>query len=341
MRGICALKSIQSPGSLRVLFLANYAPDFPDFAVKPFSGDGGYPEYHYQLFNALKKIGCKVWSTSKPYAIQFAHGNVDYVFSLMNRMPMLNSEIFVSSYCEFARIPYLGARPNIRALAEDKYLTKLAVQALHLPVAPGLPFAAGWTLPKEPPFDGPFFVKNRFGAASEGIFERNFCPDWMTVTRLTQEMTTQGDEGLIERFCEGIDVTVPVLGGSEPMVLGFVHAKSNKVGNIVTQDLKLDDHLGNEIIDVGGMEQEFHSDIAAIWRAFGPMDYFRVDYRVDLGKKRRWLLEINICCYLGAHGAICLAAEQHGLSRLDILNHIIGYSLERQKFMRQQCEWIL
>jgi D-alanine-D-alanine ligase len=330
-----------SPELLRVLFLANYAPDFPDFAVKPFTEDGGYPKYHHDLFIALKKIGCQVWSTSKPYAVQFARGNVDYVFSLMNRMPILNSEIFVSSYCEFARIPYLGARPNIRALAEDKYLTKLAVQPLGLPVAPGLPVAAGWTLPREAPFEGPFFVKNRFGAASEGIFERNLCPDWATAAQLIHEMTAEGEDVLIERFCEGIDVTVPVLGGPEPMALGFVHPRSNKVGNILTEDLKLDDHLGNELIDVGGMEKEFHSDIAAIWRAFGPIDYFRVDYRVDLDKKRRWLLEINICCYLGRHGAICLAAEQHGLSQLNVLNHIISYSLERQKFIRQHCEWIL
>lgn len=341
MRGIGTLKSIPSPASLRVLFLANYAPDSPDFEIKPFSGDGGYPEYHYDVFSALKQIGCKVWSTSKPYAIQFARGNVDYVFSLMNRMPMLSSEIFVSSYCEFARIPYLGARPNIRALAEDKYLSKLAVQPLSLPVAPGLPFAAGWMLPKEPPFEGPFFVKNRFGAASEGISERNLCSDWATASRLAEEMTTGGDEVLIERFCEGIDITVSVLGGSEPMVLGFVHAKSDKIGNIITEDLKLDDHLGNELIDVCDMEKEFYSDIAALWRAFGPIDYFRADYRVDLGKKRRWLLEINICCYLGVHGAICLAAGQHGLSQLDVLNHIIAYSLERQEFMRQHCEWIL
>jgi len=341
MRGICGPRSIPSLGPLRVLFLANYAPDFPDFAVKPYDGDGGYPDYHHDLFTALKKIGLKVWSTSKPYAIHFARGNVDYVFSLMNRMPILNSEIFVSSYCEFARIPYLGARPNIRALAEDKYLTKLSAQSLGLPVAPGLPFASGGILPKDAPFEGSFFVKNRFGAASEGISEKNLCRDWRSAAHLAQKMAANGDEVLVERFCEGIDITVPVLGGPEPMVLGFIHTKSNKIENIVTEDLKLDDPLGNEVVDVGGMQDDFLSDIAALWRAFGPMDYFRADYRVDLETKQRWLLEINICCYLGNEGAICLAAEQHGLSQLDVLNYVIGYSLERQKFMRQQCKWVL
>lgn len=39
-------------------------------------------------------------------------------------MPFRNSEIFISSVAEYYKIAYLGARPNIRALAEDKHLSK-------------------------------------------------------------------------------------------------------------------------------------------------------------------------------------------------------------------------
>lgn len=70
--------------------------------------------------------------------MQFAKGNVDYVFSLMNRFGMSKPEIFISSYCEFIQVPYLGAPPNIRAIAEDKLLTKLVFRSLGLNMPEGI-----------------------------------------------------------------------------------------------------------------------------------------------------------------------------------------------------------
>jgi|SRR5579862_3276956 len=335
------LKATLNPGALRVLFLAPYAPDAPDYLEKEYDKDGGYPEYHYKLYLALEALGFQVWSTSKPYAVHFARGNADYVFSLMNRIPILNAEIFVSAYCEFIRIPYLGARPNIRALAEDKYLTKLAAKSIDIPVAPGIPLDSRRAAPRKAPFDGPYFVKDRFGAASEGITEMNVCRDWYTVRERARELIAVGQDLIVERFCPGVDVTVPVLGGTKPIVLGFVQPISDKPNSILTEDLKLFDHLGYKMIDVGTMEKAFLHDVELLWQALGPIDYFRADYRVDFDTGRRWLLEINICCYLGKSGAICLAGAQHGLSQKEILNHVIAFSLERQKLLRQHCEWIL
>ena len=92
----------------RLMFLAPYAPDAPDFSKKPYTGNGGYPQYHYNIYKAIQDIGYDVVSSSKPYSVQFAKGNVDYVFSLMNRFAMSRPEIFISSYCEFIQVPYLG-----------------------------------------------------------------------------------------------------------------------------------------------------------------------------------------------------------------------------------------
>ena len=33
----------------RIMFLAPYAPDAPDFSKKPYTGNGGYPQYHYNI----------------------------------------------------------------------------------------------------------------------------------------------------------------------------------------------------------------------------------------------------------------------------------------------------
>ncbi|OAN54226.1 hypothetical protein A6A05_19745 [Magnetospirillum moscoviense] len=93
------------PAATKILYLAEYAPDHPVYDVKPYLGDGGYPGYHFDIFATLQKIGYSVYSSSKPYSVIHSAGNVDFVFSLYNRMPFKNSEVFVSSYCEFIRMP--------------------------------------------------------------------------------------------------------------------------------------------------------------------------------------------------------------------------------------------
>ena len=34
----------------RIMFLAPYAPDAPDFSKKPYTGNGGYPQFHYNIY---------------------------------------------------------------------------------------------------------------------------------------------------------------------------------------------------------------------------------------------------------------------------------------------------
>lgn len=78
----------------------------------------------------------------------------------------------------------------------------------------------------------------------------------------------EGHEVLVEQYCEGIDVTVPVLGGENPVILGYVQPKSDKPGSIITEDLKLHDHLGYQLVSAQDMEQDIASDVrksGALW----------------------------------------------------------------------------
>lgn len=325
----------------RILYLAPYAPDAPDFSQKPYTGNGGYPQYHYNIYKALRDIGYNVVSSSKPYSVQFAKGNVDYVFSLMNRFRMAKPEIFISSYCEFIQVPYLGAPPNIRAMAEDKLLTKLVFRSLGLNVPQGVGLSRDQPIPDQAPFPGPYFVKKRFGAASGGIREDSICGSWEAVAAGARRLLEEGHEVLVEQYCEGIDVTVPVLGGKKPVILGFVQPKSDKPGNIITEDLKLHDHLGYQLVSVDELQQDIVADVHKIWEALGPMDYFRIDYRIDAEQGQRRILEMNICCHLGKSGSICLAAAEHGYSQADILNYILAYSMKRQRGLQQYGTWLI
>lgn len=322
---------------LRVLFLAPYAPDAPDYSTKSYKGNGGYPQYHHSIYRLLEQIGCRVESSSKPYAILHARGNVDYVFSLLNRFPIENPEIFISSYCEFAGVPYLGAAPNIRAVAEDKWLLKLCFRGLGLPAARGIMLHRDARIPAQVPEElagvSCFFVKKRFGAASDCITEGNIASSWDAVVARAGEIMALGHDVLIEEFCHGIDYTVPVLGGAEPLLLGLVRPGSDKKGGIITGDLKLHDHLGygwaeNEIAPE--IQASISEDMRTLWRALGPIDYFRMDYRIDPTTGVRKLIEMNICCYIGKSGPFAMGAQRIGYTHGDLMKSILHYSYCRQ-----------
>jgi D-alanine-D-alanine ligase len=324
-----------------ILFIAEYAPD--EFAprAKTFNGDGGYPEYHYSIYKTLGELGYRMRSSAQPTSALFAGGNIDFVFSLYNRMPVNNSEILVSAFCEYVRIPYLGAPPGIRALAEDKWLTKLAARSIGIPTIEGLPYSSQESLAQAPAFPGPYFVKDRFGAGSEGITVRSLQTTWEGARAVAAQRIAEGVPVLVERYAPGIDITVPILGGSSPLLLGFVHPRSDKPGNILTADLKMNDPMGYELRDLSTASNDIHADMMALWSAAGPMDYLRMDYRYDPDTGQRWFLEFNLCCYIGTDGAICIAGAGQGLSQSDILGHVVEFGLRRQRGSRQHLKWVL
>ena len=152
------LLKVDNPNDFRLLFLAPYAPDAPGYEKHEYDGDGGYTDYYFDVLHTLKQMLFTVDSSSKPYTIAFSAGISDYIFSLYNRMPMHNSEVFISAYCEYLCIPYLGASPNIRSLAEDKYLSKLAAMTLGIPTPNGQAYTRRHHTLLPPDFPGPYFA---------------------------------------------------------------------------------------------------------------------------------------------------------------------------------------
>lgn len=312
-----------------ILFLARHAPDAPAYLCKAYPGDGGYPQYYHRVYTSLTNLGYRVSTASHPLALLSGDRDIDIVFSLMNRMPFANPEVFVPSLASYLHLPIVGAPANTRALAEDKWFAKLVARAVGIPVSDGAVYGTREALAAAPDFSGPYFVKNRFGAASEGISADSIQDDWHGARCVAERLLDRGMQVLVERYAPGIDITVPVLGG--PVMLGVVRPNSNKAGGIITEDLKRDDPLGYGLIDVGKAESLLAADVHALWQVAGPMDYFRMDYRFDPDTGKRTFLEFNICCHIGRSGAICLAASRFGLVQEDVLGHVIEYSLKRQE----------
>src|SRR5947209_2931068 len=100
---------------LHILYLANYAPLSRSAGTPDDSEGWKYSRYHREMLSSPESLGFTVTSARNVRALIDHSTSYDYVFSLLNRAPYRGSEILVSALCEYFKLPYLGARPNIRA----------------------------------------------------------------------------------------------------------------------------------------------------------------------------------------------------------------------------------
>ncbi|MBN8232316.1 hypothetical protein JYK02_32870 [Corallococcus macrosporus] len=318
---------------LDVLFLAQYAPE----PGAPWPGlhpeHGVLPRYNHELFHVLADLGLRCSPCRALEDLVHLRSEPNYVFTLLNRAPFRSSEVFTSAFCEWLEVPYLGAPPNIRALAEDKHLTKLTARALGIPTAPWIICPAEGPLPSAPDFPGPWFVKPRFGAASVGITEDSIQETEAGLHARLRYFQELGQACIVEALIPGLDLTVPVLGGPEPRVLGVAEEKSALPHGIVTHRQKrlLDGGRERKLVPPGPLAEQLRGHALKLCAAVMEFDYLRVDFRLHRDTGEVFLLEFNIGCNLGSHAAIMFTARQAGFTQADVIEHIVRHSLDRQR----------
>ncbi len=317
---------------VKVLYLAPFAPDLgagkPDFHPEV----GVRAVYHYEIFKSLESLGLAVDTCRDLDELPERAREANFIFSLFSRAPFRNCEIYVPSVCERLRVPYLGAPPNIRALAEDKVLAKLLASSLGLRVAPSLACVRSEDIPAQAPFEGPYFVKYRFGSASEKIDLDCVQQDWTAAVAIARGFLDGGKECLIERLIPGIDVTVPVLGAARPVALQPWAEISDLPYGIATFKQKrfLTSDRRRVPIRERKVAESAMADAATLAAACQPFDYMRVDFRWAPGDNSLTFLEFNIACNLGSTAAIMASAAAIGLSQTACVEHILAHSLRRQ-----------
>ena len=259
--------------------------------------------------------------------------NANYVFSLFSRAPFRNCEVYVATVCERLRIPYLGAPPNIRALAEDKLLAKLLAASLGLRIAPSVACVRSQDIPQRPPFTGPYLVKYRFGSASESISLSNVTEDWDAAVTVANGFLADGKECLIERLIPGVDLTVPVLAtATRPVALPPWAEFSDQPFGIATFTQKrfLTPDRRRQAVDRPEIAEAVTADAVTLAAACQPFDYTRVDFRWNPDDDTLTFLEFNIGCNLGSTAAIMTSAARIGLTQAACVEHILAHSLRRQ-----------
>ena len=319
---------------LKILFLAHYAPRNPNDVIPTGIADTVYAIYHHKIYREILNIFPNTISSSDVSILMKPNLNVDYIFSLYNRLPFNNSEIFVSSVAEYLKIPYLGATPNIRALAEDKHLAKMVASHLNIPTPEWRIYNVGDVLLK-PDFDPPYFIKPRFGAASKYISEESSCESWEQANKRITNLHDNNIDVILEKQIIGVYHTSPVLHNfNNPLFLPCISQYSTHKGGIVTyeQKRKIEPGLTRTLLSDIELTKKIHTYSKALFSIIQPLDYTRFDYIVDnLGVP--YFLEFNVCCNLGEHSTISQAAKAKNITYTQLIENIIFSSLYRNNLI--------
>jgi D-alanine-D-alanine ligase len=320
---------------LRILYLANYAPLNSVEATGEQAESVRYTRYHEAMFALLEGLGFDVTSSRNVEALLDHPSSYDYVFSLLNRAPYRGSEILVSALCEYFRLPYLGARPHVRAVAEDKYVTKLVAKQLGFDVPAGRVYKATDLELNAPSFRGPYIAKPRCGASSKHITENCIQDLWKDLLLEVRRLLEAGDDVLVEEWIPGTNISLPVIGGAPPLILQPYQLDSPKKGQLITYSQKrgLEKSLKRVPFEDKAVSDEVSRGALRLYSELEPIDYFRLDFRITDSSKPIFL-EFNVCCNIGPQSGFYACARQQGLSHREMLIRILSHS-----FKRQEIDW--
>ena len=319
-----------------ILFLAQFAPTNGRILNPPITPEEVFyaETYHWPIIDILKKINYNIDTASDVDFLIKNHNKYQLVWSVYNRLGFRNSEIFVQSLCEYYNIKYIGATPNIRALVEDKSLSKQLAEHLGLKTAPWVVCSKEYPLCKIPPFNGPYFVKPRFGSASINIDENCLCSSWEDVINKTEFYFHQNIDVIVEKYIKGLCYGVSLLNTTSgtPLIALPHYTISNKAGNIMTHSQKRFAASGMKRFDSNDptLNKQLMYMAQLYYSSMQPCDYARIDFILEEDSFTPYFLEVNALMNLGIHGGFVNSfLNSHFNSYEELITHILELGIAK------------
>ncbi len=229
----------------------------------------------------------------------------------------------LQSLLERRGIPYTGARAASSARAFDKVISKKVFFENDVPTPPQEVLALGrGQKPKMPP---PFVMKPPREGSSVGV---HIIRDAAEIPAALDDLRQHGDEILVEKFIDGKELTIGILG---PEALPVIHIRPGQ--GFYDMNNKYPWMGGG-----GGSEYICPADISAAaaqksqaaalraHRALGVEVYSRVDVMLD-DLDNPWVLEVNTIPGMTETSLLPKAAAAAGIDYPTLCARIVQLSL--------------
>jgi len=256
---------------------------------------------------------------------------VDLVFNV--------SSLVEAAILEELQIPFVGSETTAITVATDKGLAKRLWQQSGLPTSPFRVLRAEddcQAFRENPPFPYPLFIKPVAGRGSAGIDAASVIDDYdQLVEGVRRLLETIGQPVLVERFLEGREITLGVLGNESARVLPPLEIEY-RAGDITLgyEKKRLDDDTFLCPAPLDAVQTARMQDLALrAYHSLGMSDFGRID--TILTQEGPYLLEANSFAGLMCtpeerpHSYIGFMARAEGMQGKDLLGEIVAVARRR------------
>ena len=268
-------------------------------------------------------------------------------------------EAQVPAILEMLRLPYTGSRVLTLALTLDKPMTKRVLTYHRLPT-PAFQVFERISEPLDPDMEFPLFVKPSREGTGMGVSADSIVNTEEQLRQQLRRLFERYDQSvLVERFIEGREVTVGMLGNLTspvawrlpddeeaprisrglhffpPLEVDMSRYPAEEAG-IYTSRIKTEwaedfHYLCPAPLTMEAV-QELNWLTAATFRVTGCLDVARVDFRLDANDNNKpYILEINPLPGLNpGYSDLCVEAQAGGWTYEELVNGILDEAIERQ-----------
>lgn len=229
-------------------------------------------------------------------------------------------------------IPFLGASPIIRGLADDKHLMKVVSRHHGIPTSPWCIFRCG-TYPLTPPsfeYDR-LIVKPNASSASWGI---GVFDDWPDAAQHVNILHHQGHDVIVEPWVPLYDIGVPVVGSDGAWILPPLYYLPDEEGGLRSYEEKRnlvdtkEDRL--EPVENKALRKRLETYTNKLVSELWPFDYGRFEFRYNPATGEILFMEVNLSCNLWSKKTISRSARTLGVDHVSLVETIIAHSMARQ-----------
>ncbi len=328
---------------LKIALLANLKANAPKSALEP--GDR-WAELDSErtvkaIAEALEQAGHEVTFLEGDITLchRLRSGDFDIAFNICEGHQGDARESQVPAILEMLGMPYTGSKVLCLALTLDKPMAKRVLAFHGLPTPPFQVFEDPEAA-LDPALSHPLFVKPAAEGTGMGINGNSLVRDEVELRRqLRWLMGTYHQPALVERYVEGREITVGVLGNSRlrtlpPLEIDLSTCPPEERG-IYTSRIKADLPTLPRYLcpaDLSSDQVEELSRLAmAAFRALNCLDVARVDFKLDaLDGEKPYILEVNPLPGISPGlSDLVFEAEAEGMTHAQLIEAILDAALER------------
>jgi D-alanine-D-alanine ligase len=262
---------------------------------------------------------------------------VDLVFNLCESIDGVAAlEPPVISVLELLHLPYTGSSSWTAAICLRKHVVNEALQGVGLPVPKFAVVRRGGAIPS---VGFPAICKPAAEDASIGVEQRSVVRTTRQLTERVSAMLERWDEVLVQRYVEGREVNVGILGDATLPIAEIDFGRMPKgMWRIVTYTSKWETGSLEDLGSAPRCPARLPAAVAtqlrrvaiAAWRLVGGAGYGRVDLRVD-ERGRPWILEVNSNPDIAPDAGLARMARVAGIEYGALVRQICELGLQRSR----------